>query len=134
MAIEIPTMLITDDDRFLRETLSESFERRGIHTVVAANGAEALEVLVEHPAHVALVDYEMPRLNGIELIREVDTRQLNVTCILMSGRLSSTLEQEAQRYSAFSCQSKPFSLADIVSLVERAFRDRHGIENPARPR
>ena len=52
-------MLITDDDRDIRETLGSIFEPRGFHTLLARDGKEALDLVQQEEVHVVLIDMHM---------------------------------------------------------------------------
>ena len=69
------TILITDDDRGVREALGEIVEAQGFRPVLAEDGEQALEIVQHEPIHLALLDYQMPRLTGLETLQLV--RQIN---------------------------------------------------------
>ena len=66
--IETPSLLITDDDRDVRETLRDVFQSRGFLTQTAGDGEEALRIVRNQEIHLVLIDMHMPRLTGIEAI------------------------------------------------------------------
>jgi CheY-like chemotaxis protein len=113
----IPHLLITDDDRAFRETIRLGFADRGVRTTLAANGAEALEILLETEVHLLLFDQHMPRLTGLELVREVRMRELDLPCILVSAALNEEIVAEAQQQTVFSILAKPISLRDVKATV-----------------
>ena len=55
MYLDMPSMLITDDDRDFRETLGGLFEERGFHTMLAGDGQEAFEIVQRVTVHVVLL-------------------------------------------------------------------------------
>ncbi|MBO0701139.1 MAG: response regulator, partial [Zavarzinella sp.] len=65
------SILITDDDRGVRETLGELVETRGFCPVLAEDGEHAIEIVHRQPIHLALLDYQMPRLTGLETLQLV---------------------------------------------------------------
>lgn len=68
-------MLIIDDSATMRNYLASIVEELGVETEQAADGEAALEVLARgRPFEAALVDWDMPRMNGIEFVRAVRTR------------------------------------------------------------
>ncbi|MEM8734949.1 MAG: response regulator [Planctomycetota bacterium] len=123
-----PKLLIADDDRDFRETLSEVFTRRGFSTELAADGREALEIVQSSSQlHLVLLDVHMPRLSGIEAlgkIREMDEAAL--PCILMSAQFDEQIVETAQRLRIESLLSKPFTLRDLTGTVERIFARSYG--------
>ena len=120
--LQMPSLLITDDDRDFRETLRGVFEPRGFRTLLAADGEEALKIVESEPVHLLLLDMHMPRLTGLETIRRVKAVRSILPCILLSARLDETLAHEAEAAHAFSVLSKPVRFSDLTGMVSRAMR------------
>ena len=117
-----PTLLITDDDRDFRETLQSIFEPRGLRTLLAGDGREALDVMQSNPVHLVLLDMHMPRLTGLETLRLVKQIYAPLPCILISAGLTEALVEQARRADAFSVLSKPIGFHDLTSIVDLALR------------
>jgi CheY-like chemotaxis protein len=81
VVLELPSLLITDDDRYFRETLRGVFEPRGFRTTLAADGCEALEIVRQSDFHLLLVDMHMPRMNGLEMVRRLREMPSKMPCI-----------------------------------------------------
>src|SRR5262245_22410786 len=64
-----PTVLLADDDRLILATLSRGLRRAGFTTVEAASGAAALHVCLQAPPAIAVLDYNMPDISGLEIAR-----------------------------------------------------------------
>lgn len=122
MLHEPPTLLITDDDRAIRETLREVFEPQGFHTVLAADGQQAVEIIQSESIHVAVVDFHMPKLTGLEVVHRLREFEVQVPCILISAALDEAIVREALEAEVFSVERKPLSLSQIRGLVNRAMR------------
>jgi CheY-like chemotaxis protein len=123
MSLQIPSLLITDDDRDFRETLRDVFQPRGFRTLVAGDGQEALEIVRREQVHLLLLDMYMPRLTGLETIRRVKQFSESLPCILLSADMDERLAEEARRAKAFSVLRKPVRFAEITSAVQRALRE-----------
>ena len=122
MKLETPSLLITDDDRGFRETLRSVFEPRGFHTLLASDGEEALEIIDTQPVHLIVLDMHMPRLSGLETIRQVKQLGQGLPCIFLSAQMDDELAEEARQLDAFSTLHKPVSCAEITGVVNRAMR------------
>lgn len=122
--IDTPQLLISDDDRDFRDTLQSVFDRSGFDTLVAANGAEAVEIVKYENVHVVLIDLHMPRMNGLEAIRKIKELQDSLPCILLSASLDETIRDEAK--DAFSLLDKPVNFRDVRSAVRSALNDTYG--------
>ena len=126
MQLEIPSLLITDDDEALCETLREALERRGFRTLAAGDGEQALEIVQREPVHLLLLDMYMPRLSGLETIRRVKQAFADLPCILMTANLDDRLAEEALRARAFRVFSKPIRFADLAGSVRLALQHTYG--------
>lgn len=122
MIHDTPCLLITDDDRSLRDSLDQLFQSRGYRTLLAANGAEAVDIVRADLVHLLLIDQHMPRLTGVEAIGELARLQLPPPCILMSGRLDDEVRRAARLAPVYSVLSKPFRAAEITHVVAAAMR------------
>ena len=122
MNIAVPSLLITDDDRDFRDALRQVFEPRGFRTLLAENGEEAFDIVGHEEVHVLLLDMHMPRLNGLDVLRRVQTLAVPLPSILMSAALDPDIEAEAIRAAAYSVVAKPFPLKQITGLVSQAMK------------
>lgn len=121
MHLELPSMLITDDDRDFRETVRSVFEPR-FRTITAGDGQEALEIVRSQEVHLLLIDMHMPRLTGLETLRRVKLFKSRLPCILISAGLDDALEHQARLAEAFSVLAKPISRNELTGTVEAAMR------------
>ena len=122
--IGTPQLLISDDDRDFRETLRTLLERRGFGTMLAANGAEAVEIVKRESIHVVLIDMHMPKLTGIEAIREIKEVQQRVPCILISAAIDDVIRSQAE--AAFSLLEKPVNAQTVTHTVHEALESAYG--------
>ena len=115
--------LVIDDSRAYRGFVRSMLESGGFEVVEAESCSEALACLKEHgPIHVALVDWNMPGMDGLELIRTIrrttpasDLRLMMVTTELEMDRVSTALQAGADEYLM-----KPFTkeaLTDKLTLI-----------------
>jgi CheY-like chemotaxis protein len=122
MRLQFPSLLITDDDLDFRETLRVVFEPRGFRTLLAGDGEEALEIVRNQEVHLLLLDMHMPKLTGLETLRQVKRFKSRLPCILLSARVDDSLILQAQHAEAFSVLSKPISRHQLTSAVDAAMR------------
>lgn len=121
-----PKLLITDDDPALRETLASAFAKRGFAVEVAEDGRRGLDLACKQTIHVAVVDYQMPHLSGLQMLAELRQLRPELPCILMSGALDEMVSSEAKRMRAYSILSKPIRLREIDIAVRKALADVYG--------
>ncbi|HEX4143969.1 MAG TPA: response regulator [Pirellulales bacterium] len=122
MPVQLPSILITDDDLDFRETLRSVFEPRGFRTLLAGDGEEAIEIIRGEEVHLVLLDVHMPRLSGLETLRLVKQFKWRVPCILLSAAVDDSIIRQAEMAQAFSVLSKPVSRAQITDVVAQAFK------------
>ena len=112
-------VLVVDDDRDVRQMAGEMLTERGYAVGLAADGQEALAILErDGNFDVMLVDYVMPGINGIALMRTARTQFPNVKSLLMTGHAEM---REGEIIDAESILRKPFNIATLDERMERLF-------------
>jgi DNA-binding response OmpR family regulator len=109
-------ILIVDDDPAIRNLLRLVGERRGFSVDMAADGAEALQLLVESRYDLAIIDLMMPRLNGYELVTALRTfpqRPAVVIATAMPDSVLGMLEADL----VHSIIRKPFDIEIVGSMM-----------------
>ena len=122
MNVAVPSILITDDDLGFRETLRGVFEPQGFRTFLAGDGIEALQIVRSRNVHLLLLDMHMPKLTGLETLRQVKQLNARLPCILLSADADEELVRQAQLAQAFSVLAKPVSRGAITQVVRMAMR------------
>lgn len=119
-----PIVLIAEDNPGLARVLSFKFKSSGFEPVVCADGQFAWEAFQTNQVVAILSDQEMPRMSGVELCRNVRSKDPNVPFFLVTGRqlelASKGLEEELNIRRIFG---KPFSPADVVAAVNEAIKE-----------
>jgi CheY-like chemotaxis protein len=121
-----PSLLITDDDAALRETMGGLFQRRGFRILMAGDGEEALRIVQREPVHLMLLDMHMPRLTGLETLRRVKQFNSSLPCILLSACCDESLVEQGRLAFAFSVLAKPVSGRLLTSAVDQALEAAYG--------
>lgn len=108
-------VLIVDDDEFALELLHDSLADSGYEVEVARDGREALELLRKGTCRLVISDWEMPRMNGIELCREIRWRGLGsyVYIILVTARDGTDSIVEGLEAGADDFITKPFDPTEL---------------------
>lgn len=120
MPLETPALLITDDDAGFRETVQGVFESRGLRTLQAGDGEEALRIVGTQDVHLVLLDVHMPKLTGLETLRLVKRLKATLPCILLSAQLDELIVEQARLAQAFSVLAKPVTLGQLTKVVLQA--------------
>jgi DNA-binding response OmpR family regulator len=90
-----PCVALIDDDRLWLETLAECLRDCGFAVQTALGGTRGLDLLDHGVIGLAVVDFHMPDLDGMELLRHLRRRRMNVDVLLMSSDDDPTLPQRA---------------------------------------
>ena len=115
-------VLIADDDQVVREGYARLLsDVPGIEVVAtAADGAEALTILSERIVDVALLDVEMPRMDGVAAAREIVRRHGSVVVVMFTAYDDPTRIRQAITYGARGFLTKDVSVALIAQGLEQA--------------
>ena len=114
------TLLIVDDELYLVRGLMNSirWEEYGIDRVVPAYTAEqAMKVYEQEPVDILLADVEMPRENGLSLIRRVVEAGYDSVNILLTGHAEFNYAKEALQLKVFEYLLKPIAPAQLILVV-----------------
>lgn len=122
MVANIPSVLITDDDLGFRETLRCIIEPEGFHTLLASDGEEALRLIQSAQVDLVLLDMHMPKLTGLETLRQVKQMRSVLPCILMSAEADEMLVEQALEAKAFSVLKKPMTRRSLTDALRSALR------------
>jgi two-component system response regulator FlrC len=104
----------------MRTALFEALTRQGHAVDVAENGFEAMEKFKAQPFDLVITDVRMPRMDGMEVLREVKKTSARTPVLVVSGYGTVETAVEAMREGAFDFIMKPFSLDLIEETVDRA--------------
>jgi len=113
-------VLLVDDDPSLLRLFCRLLEDAGFAVVAAANGKEAIEKIEANCFDVILSDIVMQDIGGIELLRAVRQRDLDVPVLLMTGGPDLTSAVNAVEYGALRYMEKPFKPDELVNAVREA--------------
>lgn len=115
-------ILIVDDEKQIRDTLSRHFRIKGLDVDVAANGVEAMRILSENVIRVVITDIQMPEMDGIELLRKIRSVHPMTRVIVITGHVSLDNALACMRNQADTCVFKPLTdLAELDDAVTNAF-------------
>ena len=117
-------ILIVDDDPDNRLFLRTVLESRGYECYEAKDGEFALGALRNSRFDLLLTDYQMPNMNGLSLIRNLqeDPDIEPLPAIMISGSVDYDLCHQAQAEGAYAFLQKPYSFEEMLSVVNEAMR------------
>ena len=119
------TLLVVDDNQSVRESLRFLLSRRGFHVLVAQDGPEAVRLAGEHQIDGAMVDVNMPGMNGIAVCRSLrdsaSATGRSIAVWLMSGTRTPDILHQGREAGALDLLCKPFDLALLYRHFDQAF-------------
>ncbi|ARG97937.1 sigma-54-dependent transcriptional regulator [Legionella micdadei] len=112
-------VLIVEDDPVLREALAETMNLAGHSYLAAKDGKEALAMLERHSPAIVLSDIRMDKMDGQQLLAEIQRRNPGVPVILMTAHGSVEDAVAAMRHGAVDYLQKPFSAHALTEKINR---------------
>jgi EAL domain-containing protein (putative c-di-GMP-specific phosphodiesterase class I)/CheY-like chemotaxis protein len=112
-------VLLVDDDEAILRNYSRMLRSQGFVVDSAASGALALERLADHGYDVIVSDVSMPEMTGLEFMRAVRARDLDIPIVLVTGLLDLNSAVQAIEYGAFRYLLKPIESDVLVQVLEK---------------
>jgi signal transduction histidine kinase len=117
-------ILIIDDSNAIRDFVLRALaDRGGYVTAEASNGAEGLRMALDGPPDLILLDLEMPRMDGFQVVDALNEHDVDVPVILITSHGSEAIAVEFFRKGVKDYLSKPFTAEELFSAMDRALAD-----------
>ena len=114
-------VMVVDDTSVSRMLLVEGLNEIGIkNTVLAADGEQALQLMMASPCHIVFSDMNMPKLNGLQLLKALREFAPTRQCcfILVTGKGDRAMIEEGKKYGLNNFLAKPFTTVTLKSAIE----------------
>ena len=121
-------ILVAEDDAPIRTALADVLQAHGYRPLLAADGAEALELLLTHEVDLALLDVNMPRINGFKLLKIMAVECPGIPSIILTAHGEEQDRVRGLESGADDYVVKPFSTAELLARIAAVLR-----RSPARP-
>lgn len=123
-------IIIIDDDENIRKPLSFILEDEGYEVAQSAEGLPALERMSNEFFNVALVDYKLPDITGIDIAKKIRQVSSDTRVIMITGHGSLEIAVEAIREAVFDYLQKPVNPENVKTVIQRALeQQRVAMEN-----
>jgi chemosensory pili system protein ChpA (sensor histidine kinase/response regulator) len=122
-------VLVVDDSLVVRRVMQKDLEADGLEVETATDGVHALEVLEKSTCDLALVDIEMPRMNGYELLQHLrdDPRYADLPVIIITSRSGEQHRQRAMELGADGYITKPYDIGQLDRMMRDAVTERQTV-------
>ncbi|MEX2683982.1 MAG: response regulator [Candidatus Sigynarchaeota archaeon] len=105
-------VLVVDDDEAIRETMGDIFREMGIHTTLARDGFEAIEMVKRAPPDLIIMDLRMPGIDGLQTSKEILSFRPGARIIIVSAYMTSETFTDARH-------------AGVIAVFEQTTRYRN---------
>ncbi|RZI83469.1 MAG: response regulator transcription factor [Microbacterium sp.] len=116
-------ILVVDDEPHIVSLVTRSLHADGYETVVAEDGAEALERAMEPDISLVVLDVGLPSMDGFEVLRHLRDRGNSVPVIMLTARSGTSDTIEGLDAGASDYMSKPFAVAELLARVRSRLRE-----------
>ncbi len=117
--VEPIDLLLVDDEADFLEPACRFFLRQGYRVVAAASAEQALAVQAKQHFQVAVLDQNMPGMNGLDLGRRLAASDPELKIVMLTGNGTISSAVEAMKFGAVDYLTKPFGLADLDATIRR---------------
>lgn len=118
MSTALKKILIVDDNESIRKLIAEFLSLEGYSIDIAENGIEAFKKTLIVKYHLIILDFQMPKMNGLDTIKAIRMNIPTIPVIIISGIRDKALIKKAQESGADAYISKPFAIDDLVEKVK----------------
>lgn len=119
MGLTAKTCIIVDDDVQITELFSELMTLQGLDVLaIGHTGMDAIKLYDKHKPDVVFLDVEMPKLNGIQALKEIKEIDSSATVVIVTGSTSSDIEKQLKQNGVTEIVYKPFDIKKIGKIIE----------------
>ncbi|ODT88433.1 response regulator [Phenylobacterium sp. SCN 70-31] len=116
--------LVVDDQQTMRSLVRTGLQQLGFRTIYEApDGEEGLRHMLSRPVHLVISDYNMPKLDGLGLLRAIRSHPpiQKTAFIMLTGRADKELVQRAVQFGVNNYLVKPFTVQTLKEKIEAIF-------------
>ena len=114
-------VLVVDDEPPIRKLLRMGLGTQGYHILDAPNAKAALELMADEP-DLVILDLGLPDMQGLELLRQIRERRVDVPIVVLSSRGEEVAKVEALDLGADDYVTKPFGMEELLARIRTALR------------
>ena len=124
------SIIIVEDDEDIADSIRFNLEREGFRIRVAATGEDALDLILNGPPNLILLDLNLPGMSGFEICRRLreESATSKVPILMLTARADETDKVLGLNIGADDYITKPFSMRELVARINAALRRSEGSE------
>ena len=112
-------ILIVDDSETIRQRVSGALENAGFETLTAKDGVEGLVSVQQETPAMVILDVNMPRMNGLDMLEQLDLKTSGVPVLMLTTEVQPSLMARAKKAGARGWMVKPVSRERLVDAVRK---------------
>jgi two-component system response regulator AtoC len=113
-------VLIADDEKNMRWILEKNLKSEGFSIVCAEDGEEAFDMFLDEAPDMVILDYKMPKLDGMEVLKRIKKINNSIPVIMITAHGSTDAAVEAMKLGAVDYVSKPFDITELKLTIYKA--------------
>lgn len=117
-------IMTADDSSSVRQMVSFTLKQAGYEVVEAVDGQDAVDKLISHQIHMLITDLNMPRMDGIELIKQVRAQAAYqfIPIIMLTTESQPEMKVKGKEAGATGWIVKPFKPEQLVGVIKKVLR------------
>ncbi len=115
-------ILLVDDDPNCLDAIDQLMQRDGYETLPISEGRSAVKVIMEDSIDLAIVDYNLPDMDGLNIIRQIKRTKPYIPVIMVTAQPSNELKMASLAAGAYSFMSKPINIPVLRQIVAEALQ------------
>jgi DNA-binding NtrC family response regulator len=120
---KIKILLVDDEINFL-QAIAERLTLKGFDVIAASTGKEAIASAEKNLFDVAVVDFQMPGMDGTQVLRVLKERHKYLEIIMLTGHATIDSAVESTKLGAFNYLEKPYDFEKLVEVIKEAYEAR----------
>ena len=114
-------ILLVDDEASFVETMTKRLSKRGLNTLTAFDGQEALELLeAGKDVDIVVLDIKMPGMSGLEVLKKIKKKDSSIDVIILTGHSTMDMAIKGMKLGAFDFLTKPCELEGLIKIINDA--------------
>lgn len=113
-------ILVVDDEHLIRWSLEQNLKKQGYEICTAGTGEDALRLTREEQPDLVLLDYHLPGINGLEVLRRIKELDEEIQVIMVTAQGGLETAVNAMRNGAYDYINKPFNLEEMGLIIRKA--------------
>jgi DNA-binding NtrC family response regulator len=120
---KINLLLVDDEVKFL-QSISQRLALKNFDVTAASNGKEAIEAAEKGYFDVAVVDFQMPGMDGTQVLKTLKAKHKYLEIIMLTGHATIDSAVECTKLGAFKYLEKPYDFEKLVAVIKEAYENR----------